>query len=69
MQKGARRSVSAVGRSPGSLSIVSIVSIKTFVASGTHTVKQSYIKLSAAGPTTVLTSSGIGGARFSDPSL
>ena len=35
----------------------------------TYMVKQSYIKLNAAGPTTVLTSSGIGGAWLREPSL
>jgi hypothetical protein len=35
----------------------------------TYMVKQSYMKLSAAGPTTVLTSSGIGGAWLREPSL
>ena len=42
---------------------------KDLTKADTHIVKQSYIKLSAAGPTTVLTSSGIGGAWFNDPSL
>lgn len=35
----------------------------------THMVKQSYMKLNAAGPTTVATSSGIGGAWFRLPNL
>ena len=38
-------------------------------AASTYMVKQSYMKLNAAGPTTLDTSSGIGGAWFRLPNL
>ena len=65
MQNGLRSNVSAVGRSPGSLQIHrqhTHPPLSVFITGETHIVKQSYIKLSAAGPTMVETSSGIGGA-------
>jgi len=73
MQNGALNNLSAVGRSLGSLwqSIVS-VSLPHDKISGdifTYIVKQSYIRLNAAGPRTELTSSGMGGAWFNEPSL
>lgn len=70
-QKGARRRVSAVGRSAGSLQLMLVghQGQEEGMKEGSYMVKQSYMKLSAAGPTTVLTSSGIGGAWLREPSL
>lgn len=61
-----RRSQKRLSRGPFSGITANILALKSHSAvigrEYTHIVKQSYIKLNAAGPTTVLTSSGIGGA-------